>query len=327
MLYIWSVLLLTIKSCARHGFRDEIMRFLKIAASFAFATFAVCANAQNLSKVFFEKSRFNFIPSTLTSDGTDQLSTRRISYELPKAISIYDVNMKLIKTISTSNNIGIIPINYTDNNQTECVVFATQSLFDKDNSYEYIVPIGYYNKEFNYVDATGLRIVKDDNTTIAEISFDDKWILYMGDWNSNFNNWYVKVFRLFDDTNLKEHFYLAVDVYRDGGEYEENATLVYAFERGKVSTSIKKVNEIKNSIKATPSMPQKNEVVKVDLSGIQSPKKLLVVSSEGKIVCSKNLSSDQKETTVETGKFPAGMYIIQVADAKNIRENCRIIIR
>ena len=327
MLYIWSVLLLTIKSCARHGFRDEIMRFLKIAASFAFATFAVCANAQNLSKVFFEKSRFNFIPSTLTSDGTDQLSTRRISYELPKAISIYDVNMKLIKTISTSNNIGIIPINYTDNNQTECVVFATQSLFDKHNSYEYIVPIGYYNKEFNYVDATGLRIVKDDNTTIAEISFDDKWILYMGDWNSNFNNWYVKVFRLFDDTNLKEHFYLAVDVYRDGGEYEENATLVYAFERGKVSTSIKKVNEIKNSIKATPSMPQKNEVVKVDLSGIQSPKKLLVVSSEGKIVCSKNLSSDQKETTVETGDFPAGMYIIQVADAKNIRENCRIIIR
>ena len=74
-------------------------------------------------------------------------------------------------------------------------------------------------------------------------------------------------------------------------------------------------------------MPQKNEVVKVDLSSIQSPKKLLVVSSEGKIVCSKNLSSDQKETTVETGEFPAGMYIIQVADAKNIRENCRIIIR
>lgn len=319
--------LLTFKSCARHGFRDETMKILKIAASFAVATFAVCANAQNLSKVFFEKSYFNFIPSTLTSDGSDQLSTRRMSYEIPKAISLYDVNMKPIKTISTSNNIGIIPFYYTDNQQTECVVFATQSLFDKDNSYEYIVPIGSYDEKYNVAEATGLRIVKDDNTTIAEISFDDKWILYMGDWGRNFDNWDIKVFRLFDDTKLKEHFYLAVEVYRDRGEYEENATLVYAFERGKVSTSIKKVNEIKNSIKAIPSMPQKNEVVKIDLSGIQSPKKLLVVNSEGKIVCSKNLSSDQKESTVETGGFPAGMYIIQVADAKNIRENCRIIIR
>ncbi len=328
MSYLWSVLLLTIKSCARHGFRDEIMRFLKIAASFAFATFAVCANAQNLSKVFFEKSRFNFIPSTLTSDGSDQLSTRQTSYyEFPKAISIYDVNMKLIKTIKTSNNIGIFPINYTDNGQG-CLVFATQNLFDKDNSYEYIVPIGSYDEIAHMAKAVGLRIVKEGNTTIAEILFDEKWTMFVSDWD-NFKNWDIKVFSLFDDLNLKEHLYLAVEVQRDGegGSDGATATLVYAFERGKVSTSIKKVNEIKNSIKAIPSMPQKNEVVKVDLSSIQSPKKLLVVSSEGKIVCSKNLSSDQKETTVETGDFPAGMYIIQVADAKNIRENCRIIIR
>ena len=40
-----------------------------------------------------------------------------------------------------------------------------------------------------------------------------------------------------------------------------------------------------------------------------------------------DISSDQKDATVATGDFPADMYIIQVADAKNVREYCRIIIR
>ena len=102
---------------------------------------------------------------------------------------------------------------------------------------------------------------------------------------------------------------------------------LYSFKHGNVSSSVKQVRDIPRKISASPVFPHKNEVVKIDLSSLQSPKSLIVVNTAGQTVLSQSLSNGQKEVNIETGHLTTGMYIVRVADANNEYDNCRIIIR
>ncbi len=307
----------------------------KYVASVALFALPLCANAQGLSQILSDHRDFTVLPSYFFNDGNDRLCTRpkvNFSKDVMSVwdVSLYDVDFALTKTMSFPN--GMLPFVYTDSENDKRTIGVTQNLFDGDDSYEYIEPIISQKNPYGVWYASGIRIVKDDGTILASISFGDEWNLSVSSDSFADGESCIQVLSAFDDRNLKSRYYLAVNIWKDSDDPiyssagEMSITRIYVFERGQVS-SIKQVKDVKNRIKAFPVIPQKNEVVKVDLSAMQSPSSLSVVSANGKVVYNKVLSGEEKEVSVKTNGLSAGMYIVRVTDLQNVHDNCRIIIR
>lgn len=87
------------------------------------------------------------------------------------------------------------------------------------------------------------------------------------------------------------------------------------------------MRDIPEKISTSPVMPRRNEIVSVDISSVQSPISLTVVSAAGQVVCSQNLHDGQKNASIDTSRLTSGLYIVRVANSQKKSEICRIIIR
>lgn len=324
MLYFWGVQVLTIKSCARHGFRDTIM-IKNILTTMALLSLSLCTKAQDLPLVLSGHNEVGLLPGRFTISGDDQLYTYPISERVIgiSHLNLYDPHLNPIRSITAES--GIIPFNYY-NIEAKYFLHTTQNLFKFDDKYEYISALSF---DDTYHQVTGVKIQNEDGEILAEIPFGDKWKL------PEFSNWDsrtqpIRIYSLISDREFKNYFYLCFDLWRENSNYdlaEECITRIYAFEEGKISTSIKKVRDISTRMKVNPVMPQRNEIVSVDISSVQSPTSLTVVSAAGQVVCSQNLHDGQKNASIDTSRLTSGLYIVRVANSNKEYENCRIIIR
>ena len=287
----------------------------------ALGCFALCANAQELEQTFsFSGNNFfhGFIPEFLTSDHSAQfwLSTNYDEYnghkKTWKDVSIFDENMKQIIRIAPPA--GIIPIKYISSNNDGygyCVP-TTQKIFDDDKEYEYItaIPEG------------GIAIMQDDGTVLATLNFSSGErmnSIYPAD-----NDFPIEVLQ------FNDKYYLLLKLWKEdenGSAGELDIIRMYSFDMGKISTSIKKVKDIPNRMKVTPTLPQKNESIKMDLVDMKSPKRLSVIDTNGKVCLTQSIQPNQTNVELSTSGMPAGMYIIRVTDGNREVDNCRVIIR
>ena len=216
-----------------------------------------------------------------------------------------------------SPSLGIIPITFEDGNTGNLVVPATQNLFDNDDAYEYIVPT-----QLDGDLAKGISIMQEDGTILTSISFEGNYRLIPIDEFDEEQS--IKVYKLCDDANLKYYCYLSLNLYDD--HTDNHITRIYSFEEGKISTSIRKVRDVSH-MKVSPTLPQKNETIKIDLSDMKSPNKLSVIDTNGKVCFTQTIQANQKNVVLSTSGMPAGMYIIRVTDGNKEVDNCRVIIR
>lgn len=292
----------------------------------ALGCIALCASAQELEQTFSfsnQNAYHGIIPQAFTSNRTSQfwISTKDDMYISNKRswndFTIYDSNMEqIIKVVPPK---GIIPISYFNSNMDGYCMPASQKIFDNDNKYEYITPTIV---EGEYMFVKGIAIKQEDGTTLATINFDNGESLgsiYPAD-----KDYPIEVF-LIDDKA-----YLLLKLWKDdestsSGELE--IFRMYSFDFGKISTSIKKVRDIPTKMKVFPTLPQKNEVIKVDLTDMKSPRKLSVVDTNGKVCFTRSIQTGQTKMELSTSGMPAGMYIIRVTDGNKKVDNCRVIIR
>lgn len=297
----------------------------------ALGCFALCANAQELEQKLAIKAMHQLqgiIPAHFTKDNRvdnfwsatykrlDKYGDASVINEL----SIYDKSLDLISKIAPSN--GIIPISYQDATSDFTYIPATQELFDKDNAYEYIVPTSFDK----YYNVKSIAIVQEDGTILTTIPFGSE-IMYLP-WYGD-NETPIKVYKIFDDLTLQSYYYLSIQLSGGDPDYSEsvyNLTRIYSFEKGKISTSIKKVRDTPR-MKVAPTLPQKNESIKIDLSDMKSPNKLSVVDTNGKVCLTQSIQPSQTNVELSTSGMPAGMYIIRVTDGNKEVDNCRVIIR
>ena len=210
----------------------------------------------------------------------------------------------------------------------------TQSLFKKDEAYEYIVPIcqqiikGTDNSdrdEDGEVDQVvtdygisypGFKIMQDNGNVLATIMFDDGYSFSPYSWREALN------FLHFENKD-----YIAARVQKENNNGEtEYATIFYAITPGD-ATSIKAVRTEYNGIKATPALAHKNETVVVDFSGIENAKQLSVVNGNGRTVMQTHVTNGQTSYTLNTSDLPAGLYVVKVDNGKNTTETCKIVVR
>ena len=222
-------------------------------------------------------------------------------------------------------------VNRTDDNR----FYLTQSLFNNDASYEYIVPINeLYEYSVNKWDRDddgeideietvygakniGFEIVQDNGTVLSSVKFGDGFILDRYAYN--------KELRYVHFANKR---YLMVYVEKDKGDEgeRETYTIFYSIDPSD-PTSLKAVRTEKTGIKAMPAIARQSEVVNVDVSKFKNPRHVSVVSSNGQTVMTRHIADGQSHVEVQTSGLPAGLYIVKVTDGQSVSDNCKIIIR
>lgn len=234
------------------------------------------------------------------------------------SISIFDNSLNEVKQITSSN--PILVCNFIDEYRSGTRLPVTQDVFSDDGKFEYIVGTRFDK----WGHALELAIKQDDGKVLANLTLGEGENLssfYYGDWDGI----PLDLIYLGDG-----HWYLGLHIAKEVANSDDDARYfirLYSFEHGKISTSLKQVRDIPEKISASPVMPRRNEIVSVDISSVQSPISLTVVSAAGQVVCSQNLHDGQKNASIDTSRLTSGLYIVRVANSQKKSEICRIIIR
>ena len=295
----------------------------KILATMALGCFAFNANAQAFKHVLSISDDLNphgILPTEILSSdksmfwmGRCDITEGRQSFII-KSLTIYDKDFESKATLSSPT--CIIPLSYRDSYRYSYCVPVTQNLFNNDEAYEYIVAttIGKMHGE-----AKGFSIVQEDGTILYTMLFGENEVLKA----SEDNACNIEVLEI----GGKYYLCLNITIYKNENDwYGTDMKRIYSFERGKISTSIKKVRDIPQ-IKVSPTLPQKNETIKVNLGDMKSAQKLYVVDTNGKVCFTQSIQPGQENVELSTSGMPAGMYIIRVSDGNKDVDNCRVIIR
>lgn len=302
------------------------MKNCKVLLLSLFAAVCSTLSADNkpFNPILTTKSDYSgVIPEEVSNEGnmywTGSVFRTEDEYDRHLAsISIFDNNLNEVKQITSSN--PILMCNFIDEYRSGTRLPVTQDVFSDDGKFEYIVGTRF-DKDGGHI--VELAIKQEDGKVLANLTLGEGEslpIFYYGDWDG------IPI----DLINLGDgHWYLGLHISKDvandvGPEY---LIRLYSFEHGKISTSLKQVRDIPEKISASPVMPRRNEIVNVDISSVQSPTSLTVVSAAGQVVCSQNLHDGQKNANIDTSRFTSGLYIVRVANSNKEYENCRIIIR
>ncbi len=280
-----------------------------ILMTFILTTGAFCQNANNeiFHKPFFQKGYPRCIPGRFTTTGNGQ--AYYMNGKLYDAwdnntvenieVNVYDDTFTKIKTFSVPSNIWTLGYeNFNEGYEGKSSYF-TQTFFNEDSEYEYLVPI---TKENN--DCIGCRILSSNGNELAHIDFEDAYEILD----------YVGILRIGDN------YFLNFDLYNSEGE---TITAVYAID--KTSTEIKQV--LKKKISINPIVARASENININIESSARERMISVISTNGGMVKQIALLAGQSSVSMDTTGMAPGMYIVNVSDGKREYESCKIIIR
>lgn len=198
-------------------------------------------------------------------------------------------------------------------------ITLTQTLFNTDADYEWIVPVYEaidcsYTNEYEKVDGTmvlctGFKIESENGSTVTEFEMPTGFCVA---------SVYPDLF-IMGDKN-----YLLVEI-REINDMENYYSAV--FEIDPRNASVKMVGA-PMKVSVDPTIPVRGMTVNVDLgTPAEDGCKVIVTSVGGKTVLSEPIQPGTMGTTIDTGRFEKGMYIVTVADGKTVKEHTKIIIR
>lgn len=228
------------------------------------------------------------------------------------------------------NPIRLSYINLNDNFQCENNVFqVSQTLFNDDEKFEYIVPkvklvastqdqtntdpsTGPNNEEIqrktlvskeSQVAMVGVQVVSEDGSVVKDIDFESfDGTVYM-------STAYV--------ITIGKNTYLAFDV---------NGNTIF-FKIDRTTSSIKKVEKVCGALQVFPSIVNKGNVINVDFGkDSKNDSEISVFSASGAKVKSVKVSAGQKGAQFILN-VPAGMYIVNKTSQKEASEARKIVVK
>lgn len=205
---------------------------------------------------------------------------------------------------------------FKDNYETNIII--TQTLFNKDASYEYIAPLYEIRDNVTrtdtekslsqYVIISGFKVMSEEGNELQTIKFIDGF--YTRDTEH-------------DLYTTGEKSQLIFHGYTSDGEWGE---LIYTIENktSKISTP-----RLVKGAKVSPTSVRQSDIIDVTL---ESPatnrvKINIVDASSGRIEDSCFVNAGDISTTIDTSRLGRGVHIVTVDDGENIREHTKIIIR
>lgn len=187
------------------------------------------------------------------------------------------------------------------------IVF-TQTLFNTDDKYEWIVSKGRGGHEDEWEVVTGFKVMSEDGSTVADVDFPAGYTTRMQIRMSL----YI----------LGKELYLFCPV---GDSNDDDFYIVYSVSPD--NASVQQVGAPRK-VSVSPTSMRRGTPVNVNFpAGMTGVTNVKVVSATGAVVMNRNIQPDATSTSIETSSFAPGMYIVNVTDGKTIREAAKIIVR
>lgn len=201
--------------------------------------------------------------------------------------------------------------------------FLTQTLFNKDDSFEWIMP-KYEKVSVDYQSSyekvtgenwkeTGFKVVSESGKEVADITYP-------------FNAAEIYDSNSFELLMTAEHYYLMASLdIRVADDHTQRYRVVY--EVSQEGNSVQMVGQpIKVSV--APTLVGKGVPVKVDLGMTAGERcRVMVTDMSGRIVRTQAVEPGTTGASIATDSFASGIYIVKVSDGNTLREATRIVVR
>lgn len=216
---------------------------------------------------------------------------------------------------------------YSDDAMGLCATF-TQTLFNNDDKYEIFTPVwggkvvkyddDYLSRETytNYF-VTAYNVVSEDGSVLCTLETGGD--CYFGEVGY--------VYDIYDKRYLMIPVFDASDV--DSPYYSNDpseATFRY-YEINRETNSIDFICEVKDEMKVSPTVADKDDVITVTLNTPKENAQMIVTSVSGQMVKRYTLSDDDKYITLDAATLRSGVYCISLHKNGAVIDSEKIIIK
>ena len=209
--------------------------------------------------------------------------------------------------------------------ESEGSATITQTLFNNDEKYEFILPVmklfteeGSYS-EYNGTQTTyyrnkpiGYKIVSEDGTVLQEIIVDevgendeiDASVIHIGD-----------------------KIYLIIQTYC--GESGKDCEMTYFYEINKNTNSIQKVREMPGAMRVNPTVADRNEEITISINDDDNnvARELIITGVNGKLIERRTIPAGENTFKVNAAMMRSGMYNFTLQKKGEIVDNSKVIVK
>lgn len=310
----------------------------------------LCAPAQMLAQDVTFENGFSIMPGIFTSDSAPKIYDV-IGYDPDEGenttINVYNDEFKSIATINYN------PIKYTSyraerlingtwneyreeynylswiqcnilnlNNDKESVSGTlTQTLFNTDEKFEYILPKYRLVEEVEENDH-GYAIVREYYnriyTTGIDVVSQDGNVVYTFDFGKEYEGQIALSVVLWGDKT-----YLFVCNYYNSSPYD-----VYLLKRENLKVSIVKTKELK-ALKLFPSVAKKESMVTIDLGDKTADNggMILVTDVNGRTMYTKRVEAGETSLKLPVNGLASGLYVVSLRTPENSFEAAKLVVK
>lgn len=212
-----------------------------------------------------------------------------------------------------------------DNVSDNLWLYVTQTLFNEDANYEYLMPIvevlpsSSYTQdkdgdgEIDYKDTSyrpeivGFKIVSETGSVLQEIKL-------------NGTAYYFTDFAL-NVYKINNKFYAQVTC----GSEEESFVDLYRIDP--TSTSVKLMENERRSVRIQPTVADRGSMITVELDDTDVARELVVTSIDGRIVERRAIPAGEKQIRVPAAGMASGMYNFTIRKRGSVQENGKVIVK
>lgn len=260
---------------------------------------------------------FNYTPAKYASY---QWYHRDLSWSIDAPLVLMEENFLYIPWV------GLRFLNMQTGTISTCNnTFFTQTLFNNDEQFEYIVPKYRLEEKreesipdvtgpvedliiYNYVRTTGIEVKSQNGNTIFSLDFDTELDGQLDP--ITVISWADKTYLCFGDSK------------------SSSKLDVYLLNRENSSIDLVKTNEL-NAMRLFPSIARKDSMVTVDLGGKTNENSgtIFVTDMNGRTVYTKNVALGENTTQIPLNRLASGMYIVSLMTDGNSHEAAKLIVK
>ena len=223
---------------------------------------------------------------------------------------VYGEDLNLKKTITPSEEPIYFTVINLNSNSSDYTMYLTQTLFNDDEKYEYIVSVTKKN-QYGYDYSAGLKVMSDDGSVLQTIMFPENVEGY------------------FDSKGINL-FIIGSSKYLEGGDYEDadgNEYMnLYKINKDAKDPSKVSIATAPMRVSVSPRMASRNQDINVVAEG-NGVREVIVTNAAGQVVYSTKVAAGETNVKINSRRLSSGLNVVSVKGADGKEENCKVIVK
>ena len=220
-------------------------------------------------------------------------------------IRVYDENLDIKKTINPTDYPESIWVYNYNNNSDDYEITLTQTLFNDDEKFEYILLQEDKDNE-NRRYYKSLQVISEDGTILQTLEFPNK--VYGGT---------VKLVLIGNSR------YLAFGEYE--GEDDFYCLNMYKINKSADPSKVSIASAPKR-VSVSPRIASRNQDINVVAEG-NGVREVIVTNAAGQVVYSTKVAAGETNVKISSSRLSSGLNVVSVKGADGKEENCKVIVK